>query len=377
MSEYQYYEFQAIDRPLDQAAQQALRAISSRARITPTSFTNHYEWGDLKADPRDLVARWFDLHLYLANWGSRRLIMRLPKRLLNRKDIDPFLCQIDWVEIITSGDSLVFDMSRYELEPDDYSEDGAGWLAALAPLRSDVLAGDFRLFYLLWLAAVEDGVVADDEIEPMRGIGPLTGALEAFANFFVIDPDLVQAAAELEADEAAVSKADLRRGLARMSEGDKTELLLRLAGGEAHVGAELKKRLRKQSRGLSASQRTAGALRARALAIAEARARALAERLEAERRRQAKEEEKARRVRLDALRRRGASIWREVEEEIERRNAPGYDRAASLLADLQTLAAEQNDRQDFDSRLASIRARHERKGKFIELLARLEFGREE
>jgi len=375
MSEYQYYEFQAIDRPLDQAAQQALRAISSRARITPTSFTNHYEWGDLKADPRDLVVRWFDLHLYLANWGSRRLIMRLPKRLLNRKDIDPFLCQIDWVEIITSGDSLVFDMSRYELEPDDYSEDGAGWLAALAPLRSDVLAGDFRLFYLLWLAAVEDGVVADDEIEPMRGIGPLTGALEAFANFFVIDPDLVQAAAELEADEAAMS--DLRRDLARMSERDKTELLLRLAGGEVHVGAELKKRLRKQSRGLSASHRAAGTLRARALAIAEARAHALAERLEAQRRRQAKEEEKARRVRLDALRRRGASVWREIEEEIERRNASGYDRAASLLADLQTLAAEQNDRQDFDSRLASIRARHERKGKFIERLARLEFGREE
>jgi len=377
MSEYQYYEFQAIDRPLDRAAQQALRAISSRARITPTSFTNHYEWGDLKADPRDLVVRWFDLHLYLANWGSRRLIMRLPKRLLNRKDIDPFLCQIDWVEIITSGDSLVFDISRYELEPDDYSDDGSGWLAALAPLRSDVLAGDFRLFYLWWLVAVEDGVVADDEIEPMQGIGPLTGALEAFANFFVIDPDLVQAAAELEADEAAMSKADLRRGLAGMSERDKAELLLRLADGEAHVGAELKKRLRKQNQDVSASRRTAGTLRARAQAIAEARAHALAKRLEAERRRRAKEEEKARRVRLDALRQRGASVWREIEEEIERRNASGYDRATSLLADLQTLAAEQHDRRDFDSRLASIRARHERKEKFIERLARLEFGREE
>src|SRR5271157_1091256 len=49
MSEYQFYEFQAIDRPLDRAAQQALRSISSRARITATSFTNSYEWGDLKA----------------------------------------------------------------------------------------------------------------------------------------------------------------------------------------------------------------------------------------------------------------------------------------------------------------------------------------
>jgi len=45
MSEYQYYEFQAIDRPLDHAAQD-----SSRARITATSFINHYEWGDLKGD---------------------------------------------------------------------------------------------------------------------------------------------------------------------------------------------------------------------------------------------------------------------------------------------------------------------------------------
>src|SRR5260370_1100171 len=89
MSEYQYYEFQAIDRPLDRAAQEALRSISSRARITATSFTNHYEWGDLKGDPRKLMERWFDLHLYLGNWRTRRLMMRLPKRFLNLADIDP------------------------------------------------------------------------------------------------------------------------------------------------------------------------------------------------------------------------------------------------------------------------------------------------
>lgn len=40
MSEYQYYEFQAIDRPLREADQAALRALSTRARITATSFTN-------------------------------------------------------------------------------------------------------------------------------------------------------------------------------------------------------------------------------------------------------------------------------------------------------------------------------------------------
>jgi hypothetical protein len=156
MSEYQYYEFLAIDRPLDRAAQDALRSISSRARITATSFTNHYEWGDLKGDPRKFMERWFDLHLYLANWSTRCLMIRVPKALVNQADIDPFLREIDWVEVWTSGDNLIVDIQRNEVETDDEWDDGAGRLAALAPLRTDVLSGDLRLFYLLWLVAVQD-----------------------------------------------------------------------------------------------------------------------------------------------------------------------------------------------------------------------------
>ncbi|MBL7213437.1 MAG: hypothetical protein ISS61_13755 [Desulfobacteraceae bacterium] len=49
MSEYQYYEFRAIDRPLDEKAIQSLRNLSSRAQITPTSFVNEYNWGILRA----------------------------------------------------------------------------------------------------------------------------------------------------------------------------------------------------------------------------------------------------------------------------------------------------------------------------------------
>ena len=52
MSEYQYYEFQAVDRPLSDADRQALRGLSTRARITATSFTNEYHWGDFKGESR-------------------------------------------------------------------------------------------------------------------------------------------------------------------------------------------------------------------------------------------------------------------------------------------------------------------------------------
>ena len=48
MSEYQYYEFQAIDRPLTAKEMGELRSYSTRARITPTSFVNEYSWGRLQ-----------------------------------------------------------------------------------------------------------------------------------------------------------------------------------------------------------------------------------------------------------------------------------------------------------------------------------------
>jgi hypothetical protein len=371
MSEYQYYEFQAIDRPLDRAALEELRSISSRARITASSFTNHYEWGDLKGDPRKFMEHWFDLHLYLANYNARRMMMRAPKRFLNLADIDPFLREVDWVKVWMSGDNVIIDIFPDEIEPDDDDfDDGSGWLAGLAPLRADVLSGDLRLFYLLWLTAVQHELLSDDEVEPLPGIGPLSGALESFAEFFCIDPDLVRAAAELDADDAAISKDELRETLAAIPEREKTELLLRVVDGDALVAAELRKTLRKKC-SAPATYRTVGALRMRAGEIAEARERAYAERREAERRRQIEEAEKARRARLEALRQRGSGVWREVEQEIERRNPSGYDKATELLSDLQALAAEEGSQSDFARRLASIRAQRENKRKFIERLSKL------
>ena len=57
MSEYQYYDFRAIDRALTKAEMAELRSVSTRAAITSTSFMNHYEWGDLKADPLKLLEK--------------------------------------------------------------------------------------------------------------------------------------------------------------------------------------------------------------------------------------------------------------------------------------------------------------------------------
>jgi len=75
VSEYQYYEFQAVDRPLSADEMRELRAISSRASITPTRFSNVDNFGSPKANPHDLLVKYFDVFVYLANWRYRELAL--------------------------------------------------------------------------------------------------------------------------------------------------------------------------------------------------------------------------------------------------------------------------------------------------------------
>lgn len=374
MSEYQYYEFLAIDRPLGEGDQEALRELSTRAEISATRFVNFYEWGDFKGDPARLMERWFDLHLYLANWGTRRLMIRLPARFVDLSALDPFLGDSSCVTVRRFDQNLIFDITRGEVEPDDVGDDGSGWLARLAPVRADILAGDLRFFYLLWLMAVEEDALAPDAKEPISGIGPLTRPLEAVAGFFHLDPDLVAAAAERSATAGvAASPEDERRIIASMTEDEKTGMLVRLLEGDPHLRAGLRRlvrdRLMPEPDMPPATLCTVGELRFRAREIRHAREREAAERREVARRRQAEEEKEALRARLDALARRGDGVWREIETEIERRNAAGYDRAADLLFHLALVAQERGTKPDFDRRLHAIRERHARKGRFMERLA--------
>ena len=377
MSEYQYYEFQAIDNPLSAADRDELRALSTRARITATSFTNSYEWGDFKGDPAKLMEKWFDLHLYLANWGTRRLMIWWPARMVDRPLLAACLRKVDTAKLRSVGKNLILDICVEEVESEDW-DDGAGWLAALAPLRTDVLGGDLRLFYLLWLSAVEADIFQPDQPEPMPGIGPMTGALEAFADFFGIDADLVAAAAERSAGlqtETPPSLDTVRPIVEAMRDEEKNHLLLRLFQGDQSAMAELRACVSQRAQSAPRSQpvqmRTVGELRARADTIRQARKMAQAEKAAAEKRIREAEAERSRRLRLNAIIRRGESVWREIETEIERRNAAGYDKAAGLLRDLKAISEEKGLSVDFIRRVEKMRDRHARKERFIERLAKL------
>lgn len=51
--------------------------MSARVQITAIGFTNEYQWGNFGADPVTLMERNYDAHPYVANWGTRRLMIRL------------------------------------------------------------------------------------------------------------------------------------------------------------------------------------------------------------------------------------------------------------------------------------------------------------
>lgn len=95
MSEYQYYEFRAVDRPLDQEAKDALRKLSSRAEITSHGMVNTYNHGDFRGRPEELMDRYFDAFLYVANWGMRRLAFRLPKGTIDVDEVRKYCDQAD------------------------------------------------------------------------------------------------------------------------------------------------------------------------------------------------------------------------------------------------------------------------------------------
>jgi hypothetical protein len=218
VAEYQYYEFLAIDRPLDARQLAELRALSTRARISPSRFVNTYQWGDFRGDPRALMTQYFDAFLYTANWGTRRLMLRLPSRLLDPSTARRY-CHTDSASAWAAGKIVILDLSREDQdgswEDEEYGEESLG---SIIPARAELATGDLRLLYLAWLLSVESGELADDDAEPPipPGMAALNAPLRSLADFLRLDEDLIAVAAEAseEQKDSSPSPQELKRWVA-------------------------------------------------------------------------------------------------------------------------------------------------------------------
>lgn len=361
MSEYQCYEFVALERPLTVKQVDELRAISTRAEISPTRFWNEYQWGDLKADPAKLIERYFDAHLYFTNWGAHRLMLRVPKVRVDMKAMKPYFVGGHAARLINTGEHAVLDFTS-ESEDAEYDEQSQGSLAVLSPLRVELMQGDLRPAYLAWLLAVDAEDVDDDVIEPPvpAGLAKLTAAQEAMVEFLRIDIDLVAAAASGSAAPTAEAEP-FRQWLMGLSTKNKDAWLSRAADDPGlGLGGELLRAFRTTVRSTRAGKRrTVAELRAGAAAQ-----RAQREKAEAARSKKAKAAAEAARQRhLAKLARDVDGAWVKLEKLID---ASSYDEAVKLAVDLRDLAAGDKSSVAFAKRFEAMRKRQLRRRGFFD-----------
>lgn len=374
MSEYQYYEFTAIDRPLDESQVGQLRALSTRARITPTGFVNSYQWGDLRGDPRQMMERYFDAFLYLANWGTHRVMFRLPARLLDLGVAERF-CVGDAAQAWISGEHLILDLYS-EDEEGDWENDGEGMLAGIISVRAELASGDLRALYLAWLSCVQVRELDDEEPEPPvpPGLGALSGGLRSLAEFLRVDPDLLAGAATASPPRAAHQRSDeLARWVKTLPTTSKDEALLRvLSGDHAHLRAELLRRFSGCPRPSHAGDgnRTVRELLDAAESRRADRQREAERQRAAERARRERVAPAAREQRLQALASREDEAWQDVDALIDTKRPKESDAAVELLCDLQAVGERNGSNTMFSRRLRGPCERHQRKPSLMERMQR-------
>lgn len=382
MSEYQYYEFQAIDRNLTNKEMSELRVCSTRAAISSNSFVNEYSWGNFKGDEDLWMEKYFDGFLYYANWGTHILKLRLSSSLLNLKT----------AQIYCNGSNASARLSNDKIILDFVSESGNGgeWeeglrLASFLSLRIDLGRGDLRCLYLAWLSNLQNEDYDEDELEPPvpPGLAELSPVLIDFAEFLRIDSDLIDAAAKMSPslEESTPSPNDLRIWLATLSPDEKENLLAEILEGSmkgdqtpaiklVHRFNTMWQSQQSSKVGKQGKQRTVAELVKETEYITEQRERMESEKAALEQAERQRLNRLAREKRLNEIAGKESILWNQIESLACEKKAASYDKAIVLLVDLRDLAAR-GDGGKFLLKFDALKLRHSSKSAFIGRLQKL------
>ncbi|MCT7965834.1 hypothetical protein NG799_05745 [Laspinema sp. D1] len=353
MSSYQYYEFQALDRPLTEKEQDYIHTLSSRVQLNRTQAIFLYNYGDFRGQPQQILDKCFDIMLYTANWGSRQLMFRLPKSLINSADLEPYQVP-DGIEISTTEQSVIIDINIQDEDLNGWTE-GEGLLPRMLSLRDDLLEGDYRVLYLGWLKAAPLYYECEPEncIEPPipANLNKLSKPLQAFVDFIELDQDLVDAAAQLSpiAETKSDSIKELQQRIPQISEQERNDFLARLLQGELNLNLKLSQRLRSLSK--KPTPQTLSDSPGRSLSELITLS-TQAENLRTQKEKQAAKQEKIKKI--QELAPRESYLWEQVFHEIGCKQVKAYDRAIVHLLNLQDIAEYQGKLPEFQARVRKI-----------------------
>jgi hypothetical protein len=355
MSEYQYYEFRAIDNPLAEDQKDDVSALSSRGYVTAYTASFVYNYGDFRGEVDTLMSDYFDAGLYMTNWGTRWLIFRIFSSWV---DIETIKCYSlhRAINIKLSKDQkyVIIDLKIHDDEGGGWT-DGEGWLDALIGIRNEFINGDFRALYLAWLKAAElafnYGTIDKDTIEPPipARLKDLSTEQEAYLNFLDMNKALVEAAA-VKSKIRNSKPVNLEKWIAKLPAQEQHDILVRLSRGEGGLSIHMNKRLGQLSEEFQPTKKED-----------ETKCRTIAQLMEAtEKLHQRKVEEKrhqeelAHQKKMKALSSKKENIWKKVIELINKKKLKSYDEAIVLLKELKDLAIYQENIKEFHNRIEII-----------------------
>jgi hypothetical protein len=364
MSEYQYHEWQTIDRVPTPQEQMDVDSLSSHIEVTASQAVGTYHWSDFKHDPKQVLLDYFDAYFSCANWGTLQLMFRFPKGLVDKEAIAPY-CDGEIISFESWGNYDVLDLSFYAdgYYPSDGWMEAERGLSGFVRLRGDLIDGDYRLLYLAWLCArttrdcygyEEEGYVPTNSPEPEppvpSGLNNLSSSLQYFITVFDVNEHLVQAVAERSQNLRKSPEVNYRKLVSGLSRSECDEFLVDLLEGRPGTMAILRKRLTKKS---TANKFTAEYDNPRPIHELEERAIYLEKE---EKERQAEEARQRHIAEMEALAQHEEQAWAEVDELIAngRKIASVYDKTTAKLKKLAQLAEFKQTYPAFQSRIQAL-----------------------
>ena len=379
MSEYQRYEFMTIDRPLTRAQLDAVNALSSHIEASSTHALIEYHWGDFKHNPIGVLHEFFDGFLYWANWGSPQLAFRFPHGILPADLIDGYDLE-DFVKFTQYPDYDILDIHFGEMQgPDEWT---AYELGSLIAIRDELMEGDLRVLYIVWLAAqimiegydeeedydeeeIEDEE-EDDEISvpPVPpGFGTLTAAQQALAELLQVPQELLVATARQSNAAVSSIKDDVAAWVKLLPPERQNDYLVRLAHNEPGLSRLLVRELRELGQDKSRVTPSTGEHVTYATLLVESKA------ITAQLEREKREQEQAARLRhLQEIHDHQDAYWHQVEQAVMRGTGTGYDEALRLLVELRAAADQFKETQEFQDRFRAWVRPHLRRPAFVKRL---------
>lgn len=352
MSEFQYYEFNSIDRELTRQERKEIDRLSSRFSPTSRRVVYTYSYSDFKHDEEKVLLKYFDFFMYWSNWGIKRIMYKIPEELVNYEDILKFDSCVDGdytdmgIQIYKKKKFVLINIKFSDEDGGYWIEENNQWSSDLMRIRQDILDGDYRALFIIWLHAKKlelEYEEIDDALEISKDLIPpklksLNGSLSTLIDFFEVDMDWVLGAAQFSEDTNSKNQFYLEM-VKKMPHEKKDEYIMRLLTGETNLSLKLKKELENSNKNIRKSIEGKITLKQLLSSVEEQKAKRLRlqnEDLERKRLQKIKEIEKNKNI-----------ILEEIDFHIQKATGKSYDKVIQGLLDLKELAIHQNRETEF------------------------------